>query len=79
LKNAGLASWVADNADDYVAKAIHFAGDPGLDALRQRLRAQVLASPVFDAPRFAAHFAQALRGMWRQWCGDQTQSGRNSG
>ncbi len=79
LKNAGLASWVADNADDYVAKAIHFAGDPGLDALRQRLRAQVLASPVFDAPRFAAHFAQALRGMWRQWCGDQTQSRRNSG
>jgi len=68
LKNAGLADWIARDADDYLAKAVHFARDPGLAALRRDMRAQVLASPVFDATRFAAHLAQALRGMWHQWC-----------
>jgi predicted O-linked N-acetylglucosamine transferase (SPINDLY family) len=37
-------------------------------ALRQGLRVQVLASPLFDAPRFALHFEAALRGMWVAWC-----------
>jgi predicted O-linked N-acetylglucosamine transferase (SPINDLY family) len=75
LKNAGLTDWIARDADDYVAKAVQAARDPtGLAALRQGLRAQVLASPVFDAPRFAAHFAQALRGMWHEWCRTPTQT-----
>ncbi|HEX7643506.1 MAG TPA: tetratricopeptide repeat protein [Burkholderiaceae bacterium] len=73
LKNAGLADWVARDAEEYVAKAAHFSRDPGLAALRQSLRARVLASPVFDAPRFAHQFAQALRGMWNGWCA--TRSG----
>jgi predicted O-linked N-acetylglucosamine transferase (SPINDLY family) len=32
------------------------------------MRNQVLASPIFDAPRFANHFEAALRSMWRDWC-----------
>jgi protein O-GlcNAc transferase len=28
------------------------------------LRQQVLASPLFDAPRFARNFEDALWGMW---------------
>jgi predicted O-linked N-acetylglucosamine transferase (SPINDLY family) len=28
-------------------------------------------SPIFDAPRFAQHFATALRGMWQEWCKQQ--------
>jgi predicted O-linked N-acetylglucosamine transferase (SPINDLY family) len=36
--------------------------------LRGALRQQVLASPLFDAARFAGHFETALRGMWRGWC-----------
>jgi protein O-GlcNAc transferase len=36
--------------------------------LRSGLRQQVLDSPIFDAPRFAMHFEEALRGMWRSWC-----------
>ena len=73
LMNAGLSDWIASDPDDYVARALAHASDlPRLSALRGNLRAQVLASPVYDAARFAKHFETALRGMWQQWCGEQT-------
>ncbi|MBK5969058.1 MULTISPECIES: tetratricopeptide repeat protein [Thiorhodovibrio] len=63
--NAGLPEWIAADDADYVAKAVAFAADlDALAALRARLREQVAASPLFDAPRFARHFEAALRGMW---------------
>ena len=69
LMNAGLPEWVATDKDDYVARAVSHANNPEfLASLRNRLRQQVLASPIFDAPRFAKHFETALRGMWQQWC-----------
>ena len=68
LMNAGLPEWIADDADDYVARAMtHAASMQYLSDLRGRLRQQVLASPLFDAARFARHFEKALWGMWRQW------------
>jgi predicted O-linked N-acetylglucosamine transferase (SPINDLY family) len=72
LMNAGLTEWIAADADDYVARAILHAGDmQRLAALRDGLRQRVLASPIFDAPRFARHFEIALRGMWQKWCDSQ--------
>jgi len=72
LANAGLPDWIATDTEDYLAKAVAFAADlPALAKLRGGLRAQVLASPLFDAPRFATHFEAMLRGMWRQWCESQ--------
>ncbi|MFA7239778.1 MAG: tetratricopeptide repeat protein [Sulfuricellaceae bacterium] len=72
LQNAGLPEWIATDADDYVARAALHAGDvQRLATLRDGLRQQVLASPLFDAPRFAHHFETALRGMWREWCGSR--------
>ena len=69
MMNAGLPEWVVDSADAYVERAAARAGDaPALAALRGRLREQVLASPLFDAPRFAGHLEQALRGMWQARC-----------
>lgn len=69
MANAGLPDWVVDSTDAYVERAAAFARDAGaLAALRGRLREQVLASPLFDAPRFAAHLEQALRGMWQDRC-----------
>jgi len=35
--------------------------------LRAGLREQVLASPLFDAPRFARHFERAVWSMWSKW------------
>jgi protein O-GlcNAc transferase len=74
LMNAGLPDWVAKDAEDYVEQAALHASDlPRLAALRVGLRQQVLASPIFDAPRFAYHFEAALRGIWHRWCDQQGQ------
>ena len=67
LVPAGLEDWIATSETEYVEKAMRLADDLlKLAALRAGLRAQVLASPVFDAPRFARHFEAAVWGMWRQ-------------
>jgi protein O-GlcNAc transferase len=69
LENAGLPEWIAADPDDYVRRAARHAADLAtLQRIRQELRPRLLASPIFDAPRFAGHFEDALRGMWRQWC-----------
>ncbi|MGX9774269.1 O-linked N-acetylglucosamine transferase, SPINDLY family protein [Janthinobacterium aestuarii] len=66
MHNAGLPDWVAAGDDDYVAIATKKAGDLAqLAALRGGLREQVLASPLYDAPRFARHFEDAMWGMWQ--------------
>jgi len=73
LTAAGLEDWVATSKEEFIIKAIALACDlPKLAALRAGLRAQVLASPLFDAPRFARNFEDALWGMWQS---HQTQQG----
>ena len=72
LHNVGLPEWIAADADDYVAKAVAFAGNvQDLAALRAGLRERLLASPLCDARRFARNFEAALRGMWQKWCAQQ--------
>lgn len=67
LMNAGLSDWVADDEEEYVAKAVLFASDlDKLASLRVGLRSQILASPLFDAPRFARNIENALWAMWNQ-------------
>ncbi|MGO8756480.1 MAG: tetratricopeptide repeat protein [Gallionellaceae bacterium] len=64
---AGLPDWVADSYDDYVARALQHASDiQALAQLRAGLRRQVLASPLFDAPRFARNLTDALQRIWAQ-------------
>lgn len=64
LRCAGLADWVASSEQAYVSKAVEKAADlSALAALRTNLRAQVLASPVFDSERFARDLENAFDGM----------------
>lgn len=66
LHSAGLADWIAQDNDDYVAKAVAFAADASrLAALRMSLRSSVLASPLCDAARYARHLEAAFEAMWR--------------
>lgn len=78
LMNAGLADWVAKDPADYCALATAHAGDiDRLSRIRQQLRNQILASPIFDATRFAGHFETALRSIWRQHCTAATGAAAN--
>lgn len=69
LANAGLPDWIAEDSDDYVARAIEYASNTQrLATIRKELRQKVLESPIFDAKRFADNFETALREMWTNWC-----------
>jgi protein O-GlcNAc transferase len=69
LHNVGLTAWIADTPDDYVEKAVAFSSDlAGLPILREKLRNQLMISPVCNATRFAGNLEEAFRGMWIEWC-----------
>lgn len=67
LTAAGLSDWVAESKSDYLSKALLFCSDlDKLACLRAGLRQQVLASALFDAPRFAKNMENALWEMWNE-------------
>ena len=69
LSRLGLEDWLAHDAEEYVAKALSYAGDAeGLAALRRTLRQRMMRSTLCDAPRFARELESAYREMWRSWC-----------
>ena len=64
MRTVGLDDWVAPDTHSFADIVLARAGDlPRLAALRLALRERARASPLFDAPRFAASLAQALHGM----------------
>ncbi|MEP7240129.1 MAG: tetratricopeptide repeat protein [Devosia sp.] len=72
LHNAGLADWIAPDEVAYAGLGAAKAADlEALAVLRAGMRARMLASPLFDGPRFARNFEDAMRGMWRLWCATQ--------
>ncbi|GJQ29513.1 MAG: hypothetical protein HBSAPP03_13970 [Phycisphaerae bacterium] len=69
LSNAGCPELIAHSEDEYVRCAANLIADPTrLAAYRTTLRSRLAASPICDAPGFAARFGQALRAMWGAWC-----------
>jgi predicted O-linked N-acetylglucosamine transferase (SPINDLY family) len=75
LHNAGLPEWIATDEADYAVRGTRLASDLGaLAALREGLRPRMLASPLFDAPRFARNLEGAFRGMWATWCAAQRRA-----
>jgi predicted O-linked N-acetylglucosamine transferase (SPINDLY family) len=72
LHSAGLPEWIAPDAASYAATGLARTRDiSALAELRAGLRDRMLASPLFDAPRFARNLESAIRGMWRIWCAAQ--------
>ena len=62
--NSGLADWIASDEEEYVAIAVAYASDlEALSDLRNGMRERILDTPLFDIPRFALHFEQAVRAM----------------
>ena len=69
LAHAGLAEFIADTPDAYVARAVSLARDPmAIDALRLTLRDRLRASSLCDQRSFAKGVERAYADMWRQWC-----------
>lgn len=61
LSAAGLAGWVVETQEEFVAKGVQYASDiASLAKLRAGLREKVLASPLFDGRLFAESFEKAL-------------------
>jgi len=66
----GLSELAAPTVETYVATAVGLARNlPGLQLMRGELRERMLASTLCDGKAFARAFENALRRMWRQWCG----------
>jgi predicted O-linked N-acetylglucosamine transferase (SPINDLY family) len=69
LCNLGLRELAAETPQQYVAMAADLARNlPRLDELRRTLRQRMQQSPLMDGQRFARHFEEACRQMWRKWC-----------
>ena len=65
--NSGQSEWIAQDDIDYIRKAVRFSSNlNALARLRSGLRAQILASPLFNAARFAKHFEETMLDIWLQ-------------
>ena len=72
LRAVGHHELIANTNTDYIAIAKNLATDTTrLRELRQRLRADMIASPLMDYPDQAARFGGAIRTCWRNFCGKQ--------
>lgn len=70
LSTVGMPRTIARSDEDFVRIALELAADPArLAALRESLRARVLASPLCDGNAYARRFEQGVRAAWRAWAG----------
>lgn len=64
LAAIGLPELIAGTPDDYEAMALTLAREPArLAALRQKLDANRLTTPLFDTAQFTRHLEAALAAM----------------
>lgn len=75
LTAVGLADCIADDAEDYAARAVALAqnGDRRRD-LRANLRDQMRASPACDGAAFTGALERAYRIMWHRFCAGEAKS-----
>ena len=72
LSALGRPEWIAKTEDEYVAKVVELCQAPvELARIRAGLRADMAASPLCDAARYAEEFGAGLRERWRAWCATQ--------
>ena len=69
ITSIGLADWVAETVDDYVALAVKFAGMPELLAgLRRDLPGKIAAAPSGNGTLYTRAVERAYRSMWEEYC-----------
>jgi predicted O-linked N-acetylglucosamine transferase (SPINDLY family) len=69
LNTLGHPEWVAEDEDDYVAKALHLAMQiPNLRSNRTRLRQEMAASPLCDIKSYVVQLEALYGRMWAVHC-----------
>jgi protein O-GlcNAc transferase len=69
LTHIGMADMIVEDAEAYVARAVHLATHPAeLEALATRLRQNREQTPLFDVVRFARHLEAAFEAAWARYC-----------
>ena len=68
LRIAGFDEWIAHSSDQYVQIALSLARHPAKLMDRQRIRAQLRASPLMDYRGVAREIEDAFRKMWTEYC-----------
>jgi predicted O-linked N-acetylglucosamine transferase (SPINDLY family) len=69
LTSIGMGEWVAEDADDYVARAVKFAAMPNhLMMLRHDLPRKIAASTSGNAVLYTRAVETAYRSMWEDYC-----------
>ncbi len=67
LRAVGLPELVTDSLAGYESLALRMARNPAdLGVLRNRLRSNRLAAPLFDSRRFTRHLESLFESMWRR-------------
>ncbi len=74
LHAIGLADeFVADDLDDYIARAVAWGRDPKpLADIRAQIRPMMERSPLRDENGFTRTLENTYRDLWRQWCAGPT-------
>jgi predicted O-linked N-acetylglucosamine transferase (SPINDLY family) len=72
LTSISMGDWVAQNADDYVARAVKFAAMPDLLAtLRHELPQKIASSASGNSALYTQAVERAYRSMWEDCCRQQ--------
>jgi protein O-GlcNAc transferase len=69
LTTLGLADWIAETPERYVAVAMQKAQDISfLAKLRQQMRDRLMTSVLGDTNAYARIVEREYRQLWREWC-----------
>ncbi len=75
LTHLGLADWIAETQDQYVALAIQKASDlQALGVLRQQLRGIFTSSVMGDPIAYTRAVEQEYRSLWGEWCANRNEA-----
>ncbi len=70
LNNLGHPEWIGSSKKHYTEIAVHLTKNvEHLNQIRQNLRQEMASSPLCDGPAFSQHFGEALRKVWKKFCG----------
>lgn len=72
LTYAGFPEWICRTEEEYIARALALGRDRNAwNTQRGELRSRMEASVLGDRQGFTRRFEDALRTVWRKWCGEQ--------